>query len=145
MTMEIEIDKFSHGDDELWSWIGRYGFDPKIRKVLGGPLSSYEDTVWFLALDYTFQEVGRVDLAGFAALKVHQKTLAHLYILSQYRSNGLAERLTNERIAEARMLSLPFVRVVLSDSGQEIYQRKWGFEHHRKQGKWNVCTLGLES
>lgn len=140
----MEVLVFKSSDEELWRLIGRYGFDPKIRKELGGPMSSYEDTVWFVAVDNEFADMGRRDVAGFAALKVDKRMLAHCYVFPQYRGRGLAARLTEARIAKAKELGLGKVNVILGEKAGGIYGRKYGFYRRLTRGKWGTYTLEVE-
>jgi len=131
----IDFKIFHHSDDELWRYIGRYGYDSSVRSELGGIMSSDDSTWWVVTISDS-------EVAGFAALKAKKRTLSHLYVLPQFRRRGIAGELIARRIELARSIGLPFVKVAIRPSRIKHYVTN-GFTELYTRGKWHWMRLDL--
>ena len=96
--MNNVIEKYNHCDEKLWTYIGKFCADKKIRDELGIAISSNEDCVWYLLFNisnYTHEK----QLCGFCCAEEKRNYIyfKHDFVFLCYRGKGIYKKLFNYR------------------------------------------------
>ena len=134
---EVVVKLYKHADDELWRRIGRYFADRKIRRDLGGPMSSDDTYTWWIA-----EKDGAV--AGFAAIEAGKSAmiLRHSYVLAPHRGNGVYAALLAARIAFAKAAAAKLIRTTATSMSLPKLL-KAGFTAISDRGQYTVVERAL--
>lgn len=110
----IKVEAFNQEDEGFWDLMGQYFASAKVKRDLGIAMSSDESYQWFLAFSGD-------RLAGFCAMTPEKvgSRLRHVYVLEEFRSNGVATQLIGVAISGS---AKPIILTVKSEDSS-LYSR----------------------
>lgn len=138
---DYEIQVYRHSDPiergDLFCLIGEFLVAPNVLREIGGPVSSDERAIWFVARRL---ETGEV--SGFGALKLAaggKATLCHSWTAPAHRRKGINAALVRLRCAYAERVGSTSLTVTVA-AGRAGHYAAHGFVETRWRGKWAVLV-----
>lgn len=129
----MEIRRYEHGEGDLWQRVGAFLVSTAVRRELGGPISSDETTVWWLAIDDDGDTVGFVT----ARRRKDVWEFRHDYVTPSARGKGVYERLFRSRLQEWIASGAPAARATVNEHSLSVYEH-YGFKAVGQRGKYVV-------
>lgn len=125
------IQQYAHGEKDFWQVMGPSFASARVQRELGVPMTSDDDTTWFVAMDGG-------EVAGFAAVRLAKAGVAelrHAYVWEPHRQQGLYKQLLDARLQFARQAGCTAARATVAPALQQHYADA-GFTETRRQGRY---------
>lgn len=122
----MKIEKWTHKKWEFWNALGPFFASASVRRELGAPMNSDDDTVWLIAFE------GKT-VIGFAAVRGGE--IHHEWLDEDHRTKANWMKLLKEVRAAGGT-------AVTASESLKGYYKALGFEEAGQRGKYTRMTHG---
>ena len=130
----MKIKRYGHGEGDFWSMMGPFFASAKVRRELGGAMSSDENYTWWVAIDDNSQ------VAGFVAVEIkdNKAVFHHGYVAPDHRDNQVYRSLFLERLKYTKDRVIK-IKVTVAQSNVDIFLEN-GFVETKRNGQYHVLS-----
>jgi len=126
---------------ELFGLIGEFCASTKVREALGGPISSDENHIWFVAVSPSDEVIGFV---AVVPQKGGKAKMVHLYIAIEGKwSAGIQKRLVEACEQEAKDMQDVELHTV-DYSAREAWYKIYGWQASGHRGRFATYSKRLD-
>lgn len=138
--MQVTIVRYEHGEGDFWQRMGPFLASAAVRRELGIPITSDEDTAWWLAIGKDGQTL------GFAAARRKGDVceMRHAYVVPEARGHGIYRQLCAERLAECSTWGCRLARSTVKTKNQGLFETL-GFRAVATRGQYTVMEKELDT
>lgn len=129
----MEIRCYAHGEGDFWYRMGPFLASAAVRRELGAPITSDENTRWWLAIDADGHTV------GFVAARVRKDTweFRHDYVTPEARGRDIYRALFQARHEAWIQSGAAVARATVNARSLPLYQ-EYGFVPVAQRGHYTV-------
>lgn len=136
----MKIVRYRHGEGDFWQRMGPFLVSAAVRRELGVPITSDEETEWWLAIGEDDRTI------GFAAARRRKDVceLRHAYVIPEARGKGVYRRLCEARLEACRNSNSRVARCTVNEKSLPIYL-ELGFKPVSTRGQYTTVEKELEA
>lgn len=136
----MEIRRYAHGEGDFWYRMGPFLASAAVRRELGAPISSDENTTWWLAIDDANNTIGFV--AAHSRKGVWE--FRHDYVVPDARGMDVYRALFRARLEACSQSGASMAKATVNARSLPIY-REHGFVPVSQRGQYTVVQKELKA